>query len=119
MSIPLNPDAGWRTVATIEVIDEAPVLLDLISDDDRFYRLEKAPSSPQGCTWFDVVVDFSVGDRRAAHTAYLVLSSLRRAADRGYLHSYRLVNGDDWLKIGARLERDDPIVDAPGDSQSA
>ena len=116
MSIPLNPAAGWRQVARLEVIGDAPALLQLIDDESPDYRIEPAHNSPHGFSWFDVRVDFSVGDRRAAHTAYAFLTALQRAADDGLLPGYRLINGQEWLLIGANLDRGDPLVEPPGQS---
>ena len=99
MNMSLDSQGAWRRVATVEVdasVDDLPKLL----RDDRFaFRLHAAPRSPSGYQWFELLIDATKGERRAALAAYTILKAMETAAIAGTLAGFRIVHGRQWLDL--------------------
>lgn len=99
----LSLQDDWRHVATIEIA-EVPSGADGVSGEAmRHARLVPSEHSPTDARRYDVLVDFGIGARQAAHAASAALAHLQRTADEGRLPGYRLVNGLHWLELSAIL----------------
>ena len=79
----------WRHMATIEVQCNATNFANLIQDDTLQFQVELAVKSPPGVQWFLLFMDFSRGERRAARTAWAVLTALKHSADDGFIAGFR------------------------------
>jgi hypothetical protein len=93
MVIAINRSFGWHCVATFEVIGKVPCLDAVLGNTRHHYQIEPSREAPAEHSWFDVLVDFSFGERRAWHVAYAILTALQDVADEGLIEGYRLVTG--------------------------
>src|SRR6185369_17286284 len=94
-------------MATIEVGSDVADFAHLIQDDTLKFQVEPAGKSPPGVQWFLLFMDLSTGERRAARTAWAVLTALRDASAAGCLDGFRVVSGMHWLS----LDQTDPAAD--------
>ncbi|MBO9664629.1 hypothetical protein [Dokdonella sp.] len=101
----------WCLMATIQVAEGAPNLVDILADLSFDFRLDPAPASPPGFIWFQLFVDARRGQRRCELTAHRLLSALQRIAEGGDLPGFRVVAGERWLEY--------PASDAPREGASA
>jgi len=99
----LSLQDDWRHVATIEIAEPAARVPPMPDGTAECARLVPSEHSPPGSTRFDVMVDFGIGAREAAHAAGATLVRLQLAADRGTLPGYRIVNGQHWLELSSTL----------------
>jgi hypothetical protein len=101
VNIPVNPAGTWQTVAIFEVDDTAPTLyaLTTIAEPADIYRILPSADSPAGRRWFDVVVDFTVGERRAIRITQALIASLEHSSREGFIGAFRLVSGREWLEL--------------------
>ncbi len=97
----LSLQDDWRHVATVEVADAATGLAQLRDDAGQRSRLVPSEHAQAGSCRYDILVDFGIGAREAAHVARDALARLQQAADRGELPGYRIVNGRHWLELAA------------------
>jgi hypothetical protein len=104
MSIPLNPTATWMSVAVFEIEAAPPAFRALqamaVEEPDGLYRIVPCARSPMGYRWFEVLVDFRFGERRAMHVTAALLDALRQSAHA--LPGYRLVSGGAWLEVAEK-----------------
>ena len=92
-------DGRWTVVvATVEVEASQPTAESLPHYSFN-YRFLRSAESPPGVHWFDVIVDFSLGEERASHIAYGIVTALQRAAESGWLAGYRVVAGGQHLDV--------------------
>lgn len=112
MTTVLKLQDDWRHVATIEIVDASMDLEHVIASAQSRCRIEPNEHSPSGQAWFDVLVDFGRGGREAAHAAFSALSAMQKAADRGTLHGYRIVNGRHWLELAGVLGCEDGMPES-------
>ena len=84
-------------MATIEVDRSCGALDDVLEDISFDSRLEPSPSRDPDTLRFDLVVNASRGDDRAAAAAFALLSALEAIADNGSLPGFRIVAGEHWL----------------------
>jgi hypothetical protein len=96
----------WRHVATVEIVDNSDALQHVIDDHASCYRVQPACGCPGGCSWFNILVDFGMADRQAAHAAYAVLSAAQKAACRGILLGYRIIGAQYWDELARILGHD-------------
>ncbi|HKP66920.1 MAG TPA: hypothetical protein VJX31_09865 [Casimicrobiaceae bacterium] len=101
----------WRTMATIEVDRIAGALDDVLEDISFDSRLEPSPSPHPDVLRFDLIVNASRGDDRAAAAAFALLSALEAIAENGSLPGFRIVAGEHWL-------REEPPIVASGSRAS-
>lgn len=115
MTTVLKLQDDWRHVATIELIDSSMELEHVLAGGHSRCRIEPNVRSPSGHSWFDVLVDFGLGGREAAHAAFAALKAMQKAADGGTLHGYRIVNGRHWLELAGVLGCEDgmPVSRSP------
>ena len=106
MLLTYGSEQRWRHMATIEVGSDVADFAHLIQDDTLKFQVEPAGKSPPGVQWFLLFMDLSTGERRAARTAWAVLTALRDAAAAGCLDRFRVVSGMQWLS----LDRADPAA---------
>jgi hypothetical protein len=101
LNIPINPAGTWQTVATFEVDNAASTLyaLAIMSETADIYRIAPSAESPAGRRWFDVAVDFSVGERRAIRITQALIASLEHSSREGDIGAFRLVSGREWLQL--------------------
>ncbi|MEO7325330.1 MAG: hypothetical protein ABIW82_10930 [Dokdonella sp.] len=88
-----------RPLAVVETITRVEELQHLLGSERQpaTFRLEQCEKSPQGYTWFNILVDLSeAGD--AMRTIRSVLHVLLDAADRGVVEHFRIVIGADLLR---------------------
>lgn len=107
----------WCLMATIQVAEGAPNLVDILADLSFDFRLDPAPTSPPGLTWFHLFVDARRSQRRCELTAHRLLSALQRIAEGGDLPGFRVIAGERWLNYPAAS--DAPQREAPQRSASA
>lgn len=100
-----NPDGQWRQIAVVEVATAAPDMASLIGESDSRYRVTSALASPTGYKWYEIELDFSIGEARASQAACALLRALADLGSAGIIPEYRLVGGQQWLEVGANLER--------------
>jgi len=100
MSLSYSSERSWRHMATVEVGRNVANFAQLIHDDALEFRVEPAGESPPGVQWFLLFIDLSAGERRAARTAWAVLTALKRSADAGLIAGFRVVDGQRWLTLG-------------------
>lgn len=112
MSLSYNSEHRWRHMATVEVGCDVTNFAQLVEDDTLRFQVERAGQSPPGYQWFLLFMDLSAGDRRAARTAWAVLTALKRSADAGFVSGFRVVEGQQWLDLGNGVE-DKTAHDAP------
>jgi hypothetical protein len=112
MSLSYNSEHRWRHMATVEVGPDVTNFAQLVKDDTLQFQVERAGQSPPGYQWFLLFMDLSAGDRRAARTAWAVLTALKRSADAGVIAGFRVVEGQQWLDLGNAAE-DMTARDAP------
>ena len=101
MNIAINPSGTWQTVAIFEVDDSASTLhaLTIMSEPADIYRIAPSADSPAGRRWFDVAVDFTVGERRAVRITQALIASLEQAFKDGDIGAFRMVSGREWLQV--------------------
>jgi hypothetical protein len=101
MTIPINPTGTWQTVAIFEVDDTASTLraLTIMAEPADIYRIVPSPDSPAGRRWFDVIVDFTVGERRAVRLTQALIASLEKSFKEGDIGAFRMVTGREWLEV--------------------
>ena len=116
MTTVLKLQDDWRHVATIELVDASMDLEHVLASGQQHCRIEPNEHSPNGHSWFDVLVDFGHGGREAAHAAFAALSAMQNAADRGTLHGYRIVNGGHWLELAGVLGCEDGMPESQSPS---
>jgi hypothetical protein len=86
-------------MATVEVGCDVADFARLIQDDTLEFQIEPAGKSPHGVQWFLFFMDLSTGERRAARTAWAVLTALQRSADAGFIAGFRVIDGQRWLDL--------------------
>lgn len=89
----------WRCMAVIEVGDHIDHLDELIREDGLHYRLTPCASSPKGFLWYELHVDSSGSEHRAARTAWAILWAIKRLAADGVVTDLRIVTGAEWLHV--------------------
>jgi hypothetical protein len=104
MSLSYGSEHRWRHMATVEVGRDVSNFAQLVEDDTLQFQVERAGQSPPGYQWFLLCMDLSAGDRRAARTAWAVLTALKRSADAGFVAGFRVVEGQQWLDLGNGVE---------------
>lgn len=112
MSLSYGSEHRWRHMATVEVGCDEVDFAQMVRDDTLQFQVEPAGKSPPGYQWFLLFMDLSAGDRRAARTAWAVLTALKRSADAGFITGFRVVEGQQWLDLGNGTE-DKTAHDAP------
>lgn len=93
--------SNWCLMATVQVAEHAPDLVDILADLDFNFRLEPAAASPPGYQWFNLLVDTGRGQRRCEITAHRLLSALKRLAEGGDLPGFQVIAGERWLEYPA------------------
>lgn len=104
MSISYSAEHRWRHMATVEVDCDVVDFAHLVQDDTLQFQVEIAGKSPPGYRWFLLFMDLSGGERRAARTAWAVLTALKRSAAAGFISGFRVVEGQQWLDLGNGVE---------------
>jgi len=104
MSLSYGSEHRWRHMATVEVGCDEIDFAQMVQDDTLQFQVEPAGKSPHGCQWFLLFMDLSTGDRRAARTAWAVLTALKRSAAAGFISGFRVVEGQQWLDLGNGAE---------------
>ena len=106
MNSPAKMHDDWRHVATVEIADNSDALEHVIDDHASCYRVQHACGCPDGCSGFNILVDFGMADRQAAHAAYAVLSAAQKAACRGIVLGYRVIGAQYWEELARILGHD-------------
>lgn len=88
----------WHTMATIEVDRTCGDLDDVLEDISFDSRLKPVPSPNADTLRFDLVVNASRGETRAAIAAFGLLSALEAIAENGGLPGFHIVSGEHWLR---------------------
>jgi hypothetical protein len=112
MSLSYGSEHRWRHMATVEVGCDVVDFAGLIRDDTLRFQVERAGKSPPGSQWFLLFMDLSGGERRAARTAWAVLTALKGSAAAGFISEFRIVEGQQWLGLGNASE-DKPACATP------
>jgi len=112
MSLSYSSEHSWRHMATVEVGCGEVDFAQMVQDDTLQFQVEPAGKSPPGYQWFLLFMDLSTGDRRAARTAWAVLTALKRSAAAGFITEFRVVEGQQWLDLGNE-GADKPACAAP------
>lgn len=99
MVLTYGSEQRWRHMATVEVSSDTADFAHLIQDDTLQFQVEPARDSPPGVQWFLLFMDLSTGERRAARTAWAVLTALRHASAAGCLRGFRIISGTQWLAL--------------------
>jgi hypothetical protein len=108
MSLSYGSEHRWRHMATIEVDCGAVNFAQLIQDDTLQFQIEAAGKSPAGVQWYLLFMDLACGERRAARTAWAVLTALKRSADAGFIARFRVVLGQQWLTLSHGVDHVEP-----------
>jgi hypothetical protein len=90
----------WIAVATFEVDGSSSLSESLKMASDQF-AVRAAPGSPSGFAWYDIVVDSHLPAHKTASITCAVLRLLQAAHERGELPGYRVVVGEEYLRVGA------------------
>jgi len=114
MSLLYGSEHAWRHMATVEIARDVADFAQLIEDDTLKFQVEAAGAAPDGAQRFFLCMDVAGGERRAARTAWAVLTALRRSADAGFIDGFRVTWGEHWLTLGDAAERA-----APGPAEAA
>lgn len=101
MSLSYGSVQRWHHMATVEVGCDVANFAQLIRDDTLQFQIEPAGKSPPGVQWFLFFMDLSTGERRAARTAWAVLTALKRSAQAGFIAGFRVIEGQEWLALGS------------------
>jgi len=88
----------WHTMATIEVDRSCGALDDVLEDISFDSRLKPVASPNAETLRFDLVVNASRGEDRAAMAAFALLSALEAIAENGGLPGFHIVEGEHWLR---------------------
>lgn len=119
MLLAINPSHGWKCVATFKIIGNAPSLDAALGAIQHRYRIEPAQEASAGYSCFDVVVNFSFGERRAWQAAHAVLTALQDFANSGLVKGYRLVTGQFYftsdtdaslVRIATTEDQQEPLI---------
>jgi hypothetical protein len=110
MQITINPFGQWHRVATVEVSWRVKNLPSLVHDETLKFRLIEADSPQRRFRRYELVGDSTFGERRCARTAWAVLSAMREAATHGCIEQYRVIEGNQWLAVGAAAAVDDSLT---------
>lgn len=105
MSINMNPTGGWQQIAIFQIHANAPIVDGLSSNERNSpHLIIPARESPPGFRWYEIHVDFGIGQLRAIRLAHALIQTLERSAAEGMMPGYRLVSSREWLKL-ADLQR--------------
>lgn len=104
MNLRLSESADWRQYATVEVADRAHDFRQLVRDESLRFRADRAEQSPTGYRWYDIYIDVSMGERRAARAAWSILTALRQSAQDGLLEDFRILSGEHWLTFPDHID---------------
>jgi len=111
MSLFYDSERQWRHMATVEIVGDVPDFVRLVQDDTLKFQVVPAGKSPPGFQWFLLFMDFSTGYRRAARTAWAVLTALRKSSDAGWLSGFRVISGAQWLALEATHSAEEaPVI---------
>jgi hypothetical protein len=111
LNLSRDSTARWTHVATVEIGQDVPNFIDLVSDPSLHFRAESSDRSPGGFQWFEIFVDDARGEAHCARTVWTVLTALQKAAAAGALPDFRIITGEHWLTVGA-VFANAPEVDA-------
>jgi hypothetical protein len=108
-----NRAGAWQRIAVFEIDADAPVVDDLRGNaPDSRHLIIPARESPPGLRWYEIYVDFGIGEVLAIRLAQAQLQTVQRWAAAGRMPGYRLVSGHEWLtadgtrpRPGWRLDR--------------
>lgn len=103
----------WRHVATVQITDTSGALEHVIDDHPSCYRFRRHNGCSAGSSWFDILVDFGLADRQAAHAAYAVLTAAEHAASKGIVQGYRIISAPYWAELAYILGHDGASIPLP------
>ncbi|MBA8886366.1 hypothetical protein FHW12_000557 [Dokdonella fugitiva] len=88
----------WQRIAVFEIDADAPIVDDLRGNaPDSRHLIIPARESPPGLRWYEVYVDFGIGEVLAIRLAQAQLQAVQRWATAGLMPGFRLVSGVEWL----------------------
>lgn len=104
---------SWQRIAVFEIEADAPIVDNLRGNaPDSPYLIIPARESPPGLRWYEIYVDFGIGEVLAIRLAQGQLEAVQRWANAGLMPGFRLVSGREWLSAdgtrprpGWRLDR--------------
>jgi hypothetical protein len=119
MSMSYCDKERWTPMAMIEV-DEASADMTAIAEEVALeFELKPASPAPLGSAWLELRIDASKGEWRAARTAHVVLTALADRARDGRLPGFRIVSGEQWLRVDAPIEWIEPPIQALSTTDSS
>ncbi|HEU4664126.1 MAG TPA: hypothetical protein VFS55_08860 [Dokdonella sp.] len=97
---------GWQRIAVFEVDADAPIVDNLRGNaPDSPHLIIPARESPCGMRWYEIYVDFGIGEVLAIRLAQSQLQAVQRWADAGLMPGFRLVSGSEWLSADGTRPR--------------
>ncbi|HEY6941480.1 hypothetical protein [Dokdonella sp.] len=105
MSVPRSRE-GWQRVAVFEIEADAPIVDDLRGNaPDSPCLIIPARESPPGVRWYEIYIDFGIGEVLAIRLAQSQLEAVQRWANAGLMPGFRLINGREWLRADGTRPR--------------
>lgn len=99
---------GWQCIAVFEFDADAQVVDDLRGNaPDSCHLVIPARESPAGMRWYELYIDFGIGEAAALRLAQRQLAVIRQWADTGLLPGFRFVSCRDGLASDAPPARND------------
>jgi len=87
------PQRGWQRIAVFEIDADAPIVDNLRGNaPDSHHLIIPARVSPPGLRWYELYVDFAIGDVQAIRLAQAQLQAVRTWATSGLMPGYRIVD---------------------------
>jgi hypothetical protein len=88
-----NSQGGWQRVAVFEIDADAPIVDGLRgSTPDSHHLIIPARESLPGTRWYELYVDFAIGDAQAIRLAQMQMQRVRTWAASGLMPGYRVVD---------------------------
>ena len=89
------PQRGWQRIAVFEIDADAPIVDNLRGNaPDSHHLIIPARVSPPGLRWYELYVDFAIGDVQAIRLAQVQLQAVRTWATSGLMPGYRIVDSN-------------------------
>ena len=89
----LRPQGGWQRTAVFEIGANAPIVDDLRGNaPDSHHLAIPARVSPPGLRWYELHVDFAIGDARVIQLAQKQMHAVRTWAAGDPMPGYRIVD---------------------------
>ena len=107
-----NMSGAWQRIAVFEIDADAPIVDDLRGNaPDSRHLVIPARESPPGLRWYEIYVDFGIGEVLAIRLAQAQVQAVQRWATEGLMPGFRLVSGHEWLTADGTRPRPDLRLD--------